>query len=119
MNVDMLVASIVAVLLVAGSVFSLLAAIGVLRFPDLYTRMHAASKAGTIGSGLLLFAAGLYSLEFGVFLRAVAGFAFFVLTAPLSAHLLAKAAHATGHKLHDISTVDEMRRPKGGKAGHR
>src|SRR5690606_16047940 len=48
----------VAFLLVAGSVFSLLAAVGLLRFPDLYTRMHAASKAGTIGSGLLLFAAG-------------------------------------------------------------
>ncbi len=44
------------VLLLIGSVFSLLAAVGILRLPDLYTRMHAASKAGTMGSGLMLIA---------------------------------------------------------------
>lgn len=102
----------VAVLLVAGALFSLLAALGLLRFPDLYTRMHAASKAGTIGSGLLLIAAGIHALDGAILLRALAGFFFFLLTAPISAHLLAKAAHKAGQRLHPISVVDQMPRDK-------
>lgn len=95
---DMLLAVVVSLLLVAGSTFSLLGALGVLRFPDIYTRMHAASKAGTVGSGLLLLAAGLHALDIGILARAIAGFVFFVLTAPVSAHLLAKAAFQAGYR---------------------
>lgn len=105
---DMLTAICVSVLLVAGAIFSLLAAIGIVRFPDLYTRMHAASKAGTIGSGLLLLAAGLHAHELPILLRALAGFSFFVLTAPVSAHLLAKAAHQSGYKLTNLSVTDQL-----------
>ena len=93
-----------------GAVDEANAAIGVLRLPDLYSRMHAASKAGTVGSGLLLLAAGTYSGEFAIFARALAGIVFLLLTAPVAAHLLAKAAHATGHKLWDGSVRDEMRK---------
>ena len=105
---DMPVAIAVSVLMVVGSIFSLLAALGILRFPDLYTRMHAASKAGTVGSGLLLLAAGLHALDIAILLRALAGFAFFVLTAPVSAHLLAKAAHQSGYKLTNLSVTDQL-----------
>ncbi|NVD38182.1 Na+/H+ antiporter subunit G [Ensifer sp. HO-A22] len=98
----------VAVLLVGGAVFSLLAAIGIVRFPDLYTRMHAASKAGTVGSGLLLLAAGLHSLDVAILFRALAGCFFFVLTAPISAHLLAKAAHQSGYRLTKQSVIDQL-----------
>ncbi|CAN7480461.1 monovalent cation/H(+) antiporter subunit G [Pararhizobium sp. LjRoot235] len=105
---DMPVAIAVSVLMVVGSIFSLLAALGILRFPDLYTRMHAASKAGTVGSGLLLLAAGLHALDIAILLRALAGFAFFVLTAPISAHLLAKAAHQAGYKLTNLSVTDQL-----------
>lgn len=113
---DMLIAIVVSLLLVGGSVFCLLAALGVLRFPDLYTRMHAASKAGTIGSGLLLLAAGVHALDATVLIRALAGFGFFVLTAPISAHLLAKAAHQAGYRLTNLSVTDQLprdRRPTG------
>jgi len=98
----------VALLVVAGALFSLTAAIGINRFPDLYTRMHAASKAGTVGSGLLLLGVGLNSLEFSIFARSLAGFCFVVLTAPVSAHLLAKAAHQVGYRLSPISVIDEL-----------
>ncbi|WEX78354.1 monovalent cation/H(+) antiporter subunit G [Sinorhizobium numidicum] len=104
----------VALILVVGASFSLLAALGLLRFPDLYTRMHAASKAGTVGSGLLLFAAGLHSLDVAVFIRALAGFVFFVLTAPISAHLLAKAAHQAGYRMTKLSVIDQL--PQGEEA---
>lgn len=98
----------VALLLVGGAIFSLLAAIGIVRFPDLYTRMHAASKAGTVGSGLLLLAAGLHSLDVAILSRALAGFFFFVLTAPIAAHLLAKAAHQAGYRLTKQSVIDQL-----------
>ncbi|AUX75615.1 monovalent cation/H(+) antiporter subunit G [Sinorhizobium fredii] len=99
---------LVAILIVAGAGFSLLAALGLLRFPDLYTRMHAASKAGTVGSGLLLVASGLHSLDPAIFVRALAGFVFLVLTAPISAHLLAKAAHQAGYRMTKQSVIDQL-----------
>lgn len=105
---DIAIAVLVAALLIVGAIFSLLAAIGILRFPDLYTRMHAASKAGTVGSGLLLLAAGVHSLDAAILIRALAGFFFFILTAPISAHLLAKAAHQAGYKLTKLSVVDQL-----------
>jgi multicomponent Na+:H+ antiporter subunit G len=109
MMMDYALAIITAVLLVAGALFALVAAIGIVRLPDLYTRMHAASKAGTVGSGLLLLAAGLYSGELAVLVRALAGFLFFILTAPVSAHLLARASHKTGHFPVLTSVRDDMR----------
>ena len=75
-----------AFLLVAGSAFALTAAIGINRFPDLFTRMHAASKAGTVGSSLLRLAAG-----------------FLILTAPVAAHLLARAAKGSGYRISTLS----------------
>jgi len=109
MMMDYALAMITAVLLLAGAFFALVAAIGIVRLPDLYTRMHAASKAGTVGSGLLLLGAGLYSGELAVLARALAGFLFFILTAPVSAHLLARASHKTGHFPARISIRDDMR----------
>ncbi|SOC35496.1 multicomponent Na+:H+ antiporter subunit G [Rhizobium subbaraonis] len=106
---DILLALVVAVLLVAGGVFALLAAIGIVRLPDVYTRMHAASKAGTVGSGLMLIAAGVHSGEFATFARAFAGVVFFILTAPVAAHLVAKAAHLAGYRLARGAVCDDMR----------
>lgn len=86
------------VLIIAGAVFSLLAAIGLLRLPDLFTRAHAASKAGTVGSGLALLAIAIVSFDGSVILRALLGIAFFMATAPISAHLLARAAYVAGYR---------------------
>jgi len=103
-----ILAVVVSVLLVGGALFSLTAAIGINRLPDLYTRMHAASKAGTVGSGLLLLAVGLHAQEYPVLARAVVGFLFVVLTAPVSAHLLAKAAHHAGYRLSSRTVRDDL-----------
>lgn len=100
----------VSILLVAGGLFSVLAALGILRLPDFYTRMHAASKAGTIGSGLVLIAAGLGSQDPAILIRALAGFVFFILTAPVSAHLLARAAHLSRVPLAKINVRDDYAR---------
>lgn len=95
-------------LILVGAFFTLVAAIGLLRLPDLYTRMHAASKAGTIGSGLMLIALAVFTDDLATGLRALAGVAFFLLTAPVSAHLLAKASYAAGFRLWQGSVCDDM-----------
>ncbi|MBB4289054.1 multicomponent Na+:H+ antiporter subunit G [Rhizobium leguminosarum] len=106
--IDYILAAVAALLLIAGALFALVAAIGLVRLPDLYTRMHAASKVGTVGSGLLLLAAGLYSEDLTILARAVAGFVFLLLTAPVSAHLLARAAHLSGYQLGAVSVRDDI-----------
>jgi multicomponent Na+:H+ antiporter subunit G len=93
-----LIPLLTAVLLLAGAFIALIAALGLLRLPDLFTRMHAASKAGTAGSGLALLAVALHSGDLTIWLKCLVAILFFVLTAPLSSHLLAKAALKSGRK---------------------
>lgn len=114
--ISYVVAVFTCILIVGGAAFSLIAAIGINRLPDLYTRMHAASKAGTVGSGLLLVAVGVHSGDLATFGRAIAGVLFFILTAPIAAHLLAKAAHQVGYPLDPISVRDELKKPGNKKA---
>lgn len=98
----------VGIFIIVGAIFCLAAAIGLLRLPDLYTRMHAASKAGSVGAGFGFLAIALSSLEGSVMLRAFAGFVFLLLTAPISAHLLARAAYFAGYKPAKVTKIDEM-----------
>ncbi|MEM1286898.1 MAG: monovalent cation/H(+) antiporter subunit G [Pseudomonadota bacterium] len=95
-------------IVLAGAAFALVAAIGILRFPDFYSRSHAASKAGTLGSGLLLFALAIYSADSAIATRALAAFFFLLLTAPIGSHLLARAAYFVGHKPWHGTRIDEL-----------
>ncbi|MEM8551658.1 MAG: monovalent cation/H(+) antiporter subunit G [Pseudomonadota bacterium] len=99
---------IVGVLSIVGAFFVLVAAVGVLRLDDLYMRMHAASKAGTLGSGVLLIAIAVFARDDAVAWRAIAGVIFFLLTAPVSAHLLARAAYSVGYKPCDATHYDAL-----------
>lgn len=100
---------IIAFLLLGGAFFVFSSALGLVRLPDLYTRMHAASKAGIAGSGLLMIAAGLHSHDFAVLARIVLGLVFFVLGAPVAAHLIARAAYRTGLRPLGEPPVEEHR----------
>ena len=95
-------------LIVVGSLFALVAAIGLLRLPDLFTRMHAATKAGTLGSGLMMIALAFVAEDLASATRAIAGVVFIILTTPIAAHLLARAAYAVGYRLWSGSLIDEM-----------
>ena len=85
---------LVSALLVLGASFVLLGAIGLVRFPDTLTRLHAPTKACTLGVGALLIASAVYfsTTQEGVSLHEVAILVFLFITAPVSAQLLAKAA---------------------------
>jgi multicomponent Na+:H+ antiporter subunit G len=91
-----------------GAIFALLGALGVLRFPDLYTRLHAASKAGPLGVGLILVGAGLHSGDPLIVLRCVIGLLFLILVSPVSAHLLARAALRSGVPPSKSTSIDEF-----------
>lgn len=102
-----------ALLMVIGAVFSLLSAVGMLRLPDLYTRMHAASKAGVVGAGLVLASLALASGDGPVMLRAILGILFLLLTTPVSAHLLARAAYRAGLQPASITIINDLQRDAG------
>lgn len=97
-----------AVLLCLGALFTLLAAVGILRLPDLFTRMHAITKAGTLGVGLSLLAVALFYLDLGVSTRALAAIAFVLLTAPVSSHLIGRAAYLADYALWEGTRVDML-----------
>jgi multicomponent Na+:H+ antiporter subunit G len=101
---------VAAILLLIGSIFTLSASIGLLRLPDVYSRMHAASKAGTLGSCVILLALAVVEADISVATRVVAAIIFFIITAPISAHLLARAALTAGYPLWRGSVRNEFRK---------
>lgn len=98
-----------AVLLVVGSLFMLLAGLGVLRLPDIFMRLQAATKASTLGIGCLLLGVAVHFQHLGVTTLAVLIIAFFFLTAPVGAHMIARAAYAVGVPLWEGTLTDELR----------
>lgn len=96
-------------LLATGASFMLLATVGLLRLPDLFTRMHAATKTATLGVSCTLLAVAVHFGELGITTRAVLIIVFFFLTAPVAAHLIARAAYSVGVPLWERSVIDELR----------
>ena len=101
-----------AILWIAGSAFALLAALGVLRMPDVFTRMQASTKASTLGLGCLLIGAGLQLGDFGSVIRVVSIGAFVLLTTPVAGHVIARAAYLAECPLWDGTVLDERRATK-------
>ena len=100
---------VTALLLVLGSLFSFVAALGMLRLPDTVIRMHAATKAGTLGAGLILIAVAFFNAELGITLRALAAIAFLLLTAPVAAHLIGRAAYFSKIRLWEKTWIDQLK----------
>ena len=100
---------VAALLLVLGSLFSFVAALGMLRLPDTVIRMHAATKAGTLGAGLILIAEAFFYTELGITLRALAAIIFLLLTAPVAAHLIGRAAYYSGIRLWKKTWIDQLK----------
>lgn len=105
-------------LVVAGVLLSVLGAVGVLRFPDVYTRIHAASITDTGGASLVLLGLCLIAGLSLVTLKLVFVWVFIMLTTPVAANALANAAFSSGHKprvgAFQIMRTDERRKtPRG------
>lgn len=95
--------------LLLGSVIMFLAGLGVFRLPDVFTRMQASTKAAILGLGLLLVGVMVHFGETGVTARALLVLAFIFLTGPVAAHMIGRAAYASGVPLWHGTHIDDMR----------
>ena len=97
------------ILMFFGATWLLLAAIGVLRMPDLFTRMSPATKGSTLGVTCMMLAVAVYFQDLSVTTRALSAVVFFFLTAPITAHMISRAAYFVGTPLWEKTIIDELR----------
>ncbi|HEY9033612.1 MAG TPA: monovalent cation/H(+) antiporter subunit G [Pseudomonadales bacterium] len=94
--------------LLAGAALMLLAAIGIVRLPDLPTRMHATTKSGVLGISLIMMAVALAFMRADISARALAIIVFVLLTAPVAAHVIGRAGYFVGVPLWDGTIKDDL-----------
>ena len=97
-------------LFIAGGTFGLLAGVGVLRMPDVFTRMQASTKASTLGLGCLLLGTALQFGDLGGFIRVASIGAFVLLTTPVAGHVIARASYFADVPLWKGTVLDERKR---------
>ncbi|MGM0535983.1 MAG: monovalent cation/H(+) antiporter subunit G [Pseudomonadota bacterium] len=96
-------------MILAGSIFMFLAALGVVRLPDLLTRMHATTKAATLGATLIMLAVAIHFAQVAVVARALGVILFILMTAPVAAHVIGRAGYFVGSRLWSGTVKDELR----------
>lgn len=105
---------LMAAMVLLGGFFCFVAGLGVLRLPDVLIRMHASTKAGTLGAGLVLGAVAIYFGDTATITRALAAILFLLLTAPVAAHMIGRAAFRIGVPLWNTTiepgAEDKLRR---------
>ena len=94
------------IFIVIGLIFDLLGSIGLIRLPDLYNRLQASTKCVTLGTCSILFGLFLFKGFTAAGIKAILCIIFIFLTAPVSAHALARGAHKSGVKLWEKSVCD-------------
>lgn len=93
---------------ILGVALALLSAVGIVRMPDVYIRLQVATKASSLAVGLLMLGVAAHFGEVGVIVRALLVVVFLFLTAPVSAHLIGRAAYMAGVPLTPGSQPDEL-----------
>ncbi|MDO8825659.1 monovalent cation/H(+) antiporter subunit G [Methylophaga sp.] len=96
--------------LIFGAALMLLAAIGIIRLPDLPTRMHATTKSGALGTSLIMIGVAVYFADVTVVTRVIAIIAFIILTAPVAAHVIGRAGYFVGVPLWEGTVKDDLRK---------
>jgi len=96
--------------LVIGLIFNLLGCIGLIRLPDVYNRLQAATKCVTLGTCMVLASVAIMAGGHPpMVIKALLCLTFVLLTAPTAAHALARGAHASGVRLWEGSVMDRYR----------
>ena len=100
------------ILMYTSGVFMLLAAVGIVRMPSLFTRMHAATKVGAMGLTCAMLAVAFHFGDLGITTRALLVILFFLLTAPVAAHMIGRSAYMSGIPLASNAVINEWPRPE-------
>jgi multicomponent Na+:H+ antiporter subunit G len=99
---------IISILLMTGSLFMLVAAIGVVKLPDVYMRMHAITKAASLGAILMLAAVFLRYPQWVVGIEAMMVVLFVIFTSPIGAHMIARVSHRMKVPIGEGYVMDEL-----------
>lgn len=95
-------------LIVFGTFFKIVAAVGLNRMPDFYSRMHGAAKSTTLGVTFILLAVAVHFGTAAAITKVILVILFFFITAPVGAHMLARAAYFRGVNLWNGTVLDEL-----------
>ncbi len=96
-------------LIAVGVLFDLFGTVGLVRLPDVYNRLQAATKCVTLGTCFILIGAAVGGPSAGFAVRAILCAVFVLLTSPVGAHALARGSHLGGVRLWEGSVVDKYR----------
>lgn len=101
---------LISLLIIVGVIFNFFGTVGLLRFPEIYSRMHAITKSSTLGVICILLGSFVYFIaeEGIVSAKLLLGIVFLFLTAPVGAHMIARAAYRTGIPLWEKSVQDDL-----------
>ena len=100
---------VAAILMLSGALIAIIAAVGLHRLPDVYARMHVATKPATLGITLCLTGAALRADSASTATKLILAVVFQLVTTPAAGHLLGRAAHAAHAELSEHTVVDELR----------
>jgi multicomponent Na+:H+ antiporter subunit G len=100
------------ILVTVGILFNIFGCIGLVRFPDVYNRLQAATKCVTLGTFLLLVGVAIASGSGAIAAKAIVCAIFILITSPTAAHAIAKGSHAAGVELWENSVVDKYAEEK-------
>ena len=100
----------IAATMIVGTFLVLIASIGLVRFPDVFCRMHAAGKAGTMGISLIIVSSVICfaGVDNSILVRGLLAIFFQFLTTPTATHLLARSSYIRNYSLTDRTVVDEL-----------
>jgi len=104
------------IFIVVGLLFDLFGCLGLVRLPDVYNRLQASTKCVTLGTCSILFGLFLFRGFTASGIKALLCIVFLILTAPVSAHAIARGAHVSGVKLWDKSVCDRYEEDKEAKS---
>ncbi|RUO35850.1 monovalent cation/H(+) antiporter subunit G [Aliidiomarina sanyensis] len=99
---------LISIFMLSSGIFILVAAVGILRLPDLLTRMHASTKAGALGVALMMVAAMLHFNDLVLIAKAMAVILFIFITAPVAAHAIGRAGYFVGVPIWVKTVKDEL-----------
>ena len=97
------------VMMLIGAIFILIASIGVVRLPDLFMRMHSNSKSATLGVLFIMLGLALHFDTLAIYIRALAVVLFFMITAPVAAQIIGRAAYFSGVPLWEETLSDVLK----------
>ncbi len=101
------------ILCTLGAIFILIAALGIYRMPDFYTRLSVTVKAGTLGVGCILAAVAIYFYDFAVSTKVFAIIFFLFITSPVAAYMISRTAFVSGIKMFNTTVIDEKGQDRG------